>query len=543
MTDETKKPDARSTASENLSPLSVRRALLSVYDKEGIVELARDLSSLGIELLSSGGTARLLEDASIPVTRVAEYTGFPEMLDGRVKTLHPRIHAGILAVRDNPQHMQDLERSQVEPIDLVVVNLYPFEQTARMEGIGFGEIVEMIDIGGPAMVRAAAKNFRHVAVLVDPGDYRSVVDELREIGTLSPDKRFDLALKAFRHTASYDNAIFSYLSLLEADGSLRPGSEGSPFPQKLTLEYEKVSDMRYGENPHQRAAFYREMQGNAASTANAVQVQGKGLSFNNILDLDAALRLAADLPEVGCAVIKHGNPCGVALGRRPVEAFRRARECDPLSAFGGVVGINSRVDAEMAEAMVETFFEALICPDLDRAAAEILRRKKKLRVLTASGPFADPPLGPDIRRVAGGVLLQDWDRGDREVDQFKVVTRRQPSKKEWGALRFAWLVVRHIKSNAIVFSRADRTVGIGAGQMSRVDSVRLGTMKAETGLEGTVLASDAFFPFRDGVDTAAEVGVTAMIQPGGSIRDKEVIAAADEHGLAMVFTGRRHFRH
>ncbi len=520
----------------------VRRALLSVYDKDGIVDLARSLHELGVELLSTGGTARLLEEAGIPLRRVAEETGFPEMLDGRVKTLHPRIHAGILAIRGNPQHEEDLASQGVRPIDLVVVNLYPFEKTARMEGIGIAEIVEMIDIGGPTMVRAAAKNFRDVGVVVDPRDYGRVADEIRDEGGLTDETRFLLARKAFQHTASYDTAIFSFLNQLTPDGSRRVDEE-SPFPQKVVLELEKIQDLRYGENPHQRAAFYGELQGNEPTLARAVQLQGKELSFNNLLDLDGALAAVSSLEEHGCVVVKHGNPCGAGVGNTPAEAFEKAREGDPVSAFGGIVAFNTPIDADAAELLRGMFLEAVIAPGVADEARAVLSRKKKLRVLVVGGdPRTTRRPGLDVRRVSGGYLLQDWD-GDDDLADAKVVTERQPTDAEWEALRFGWRMVRHVRSNAIVFSLADRLVGVGAGQMSRVDSVKIAAMKAGDRSRGAVMASDAFFPFPDGVEEAARAGITAVIQPGGSIRDEEVIEAANRLGLAMVFTGRRHFRH
>jgi len=519
----------------------VGRALVSVYDKEGIVDLCRVLESRDIEILSSGGTARLLGEHGIPITRVADYTGSPEMLDGRVKTLHPRIHAGILAVRSNEQHMHDLREAAIEPIDLVVVNLYPFEKTAAIEGIALQEAVEMIDVGGPTMVRAAAKNFAHVGVVVRPEDYAPVADELRETGMLSAETRRSLATTAFRHTARYDSAIYSYLDGVNDDGGATDLTSG--FPATLELEYLKEQELRYGENPHQKAAFYREPLAGGASVAGAQQLQGKPLSFNNILDFDAALATTVEFAEGACTIIKHGNPCGVALGSEPRSAFERALECDPMSAFGGVIAFNRSVDGRAAEAIAEQFYEGVIAPRFDDEAREILKRKKKLRLLEI-GPLGDAPTsGRDIRRVRGGLLVQDWDRIEEDVRKAEVVTSRKPTEEEWRALAFGWTVARHVKSNAIVFARSDRTVGIGAGQMSRVDSVRLGIEKARSSMEGAAMASDAFFPFRDGVDTAVAAGVRAVVQPGGSIRDKDVVAAADEQGVTMVFTGRRHFRH
>jgi phosphoribosylaminoimidazolecarboxamide formyltransferase/IMP cyclohydrolase len=520
----------------------IKRALISVFDKTGVVGLCQRLSAKGVEILSSGGTASLLEKEGISVTAVSDYTDSPEMLDGRVKTLHPKIHGGILAVRSNEQHMSDLERNEITPIDLVVVNLYPFEKTARTEGIGVHDVLEMIDIGGPAMVRAAAKNHPHVGVVVDPGDYEAVADEIESSGALSPQTRLRLAAKAFRHTSAYDGAVQEYLSRLDSD--TRPGAEERPaFGERLTLEWEKVQDLRYGENPHQSAAFYRSPLVQTASLASARQLQGKELSFNNILDFDAALVLAAELPGGGCVIVKHGNPCGTALGREPKAAFERALACDPLSAFGGVIAFNRKVDLRAAGAVAEHFFEGVVAPSFDDDAREALARKKKLRLLEVGDLARFQRTGMDLRRVQGGLLVQTWDRVEEKVREAEVVTRRKPTEREWKALEFAWTVCKNVKSNAIVYATEDRTLGVGAGQMSRVDSARIAIEKAQSSLEGAAMASDAFFPFRDGIDVAAEAGIVAVIQPGGSIRDREVIEAADEHGMTMVFTGRRHFRH
>ncbi len=518
----------------------VRRALLSVYDKQGVVEFARALVDAGVEVLSTGGTGRLLRDEGLPIRRVSEVTGVPEMLDGRVKTLHPKVHAGILAVRDKPLHRRDVEAYGADLIDLVVVNLYPFEKTARMEGIGIGEIVEMIDVGGPTMVRAAAKNFRDVGVVVDPADYDRIVDEMRERGGLTDATRLYLARKAFGHTASYDTAIFSFLGQLEPDGTRR--APDSLFPQKLEISALKLGDLRYGENPHQRAALYGELQGNEPTVARAPQLQGTELSFNNYLDLDAALETAFSIEGCGCAIVKHNNPCGVASAPDAAEAFRRARACDPDSAFGGVVAFNQPIDGTVAEELAGMFLEAVIAPQVLPDARSVLARKKKLRVLEWGDPRLYRRAGLDMRRIGGGVLVQEWD-GDGDLGDLRVVTRRAPDAAELAAARFAWRVVRHVRSNAIVLALGDRTVGIGAGQMSRVDAVRIAVRKAGENVRGTALASDAFFPFRDNVDEAAAAGIRCIVQPGGSIRDEEVIAAADEHGVAMVFTGRRHFRH
>ncbi len=511
----------------------IRRALVSVFDKEGILDLCHELHRRDVAILSSGGTARLLRENGIPVIGVSDYTGSPELLDGRVKTLHPRIHAGILAVRSDPAHMAELARAGIDPIDLVVVNLYPFERTAAREGAGFDEVIEMIDVGGPTMVRAAAKNFAHVGVVVDPADYGEVAAAVRESGDLSLELRRRLAVKAFAHTSAYDAAVHRYLSTLDAH----------PFPDRLLLQFEKISDLRYGENPHQLAAFYRDPKSAEPSVARAEQLQGKELSFNNILDFDAALSLVLDLGPGACAIIKHGNPCGVAMGDEPALAFRRALECDPLSAFGGVIAFKERVDRAAAEAVTEAFYEGVLAPEFHADAHQVFSAKKNLRLLAVGDLVSFSPTGHDLRRVRGGLLVQDWDRVDEPVREGRVVTRRAPTEDEWKALQFAWIVSRHVKSNAIVYAFADRTVGIGAGQMSRVDSARLGIQKAHTPLRGAAMASDAFFPFRDGIDVAAEAGVRAVVQPGGSLRDHEVIAAADEHGMCMVFTGKRHFRH
>jgi len=514
---------------------NVRRALLSVFDKEGIVELARALSDSGVEILSSGGTARLLDENGISVVAVPDYTGFPEMLDGRVKTLHPKIHGGILALRDNASHVDDLAKNGIEPIDLVVVNLYPFEKTARTEGISPNDVIEMIDIGGPTMVRAAAKNYAHVGIVVDPADYTTVIEEIKNDGALSDATRRRLAVKAFRHTSQYDTAVHAYLSRTDRDGG--------EMPDRLSIEFVKVQGLRYGENPHQKAAFYAEPAAAGLALSAAKQLQGKELSFNNILDFDAALAVVAEMDRCACAIIKHGNPCGAALGSDPRTAFDRALECDPLSAFGGVIALNRGVDARTAEAIAEHFFEGVIAPCFDGEARERLARKKKLRLLETGDLTGARREGLDLRRVSGGLLAQDWDRLEENVRDARVVTKKEPTEEQWRALEFAWAVCKHVKSNAIVYTDAKRTIGIGAGQMSRVDSARLGVEKARSPVKGTVMASDAFFPFRDGIDAAAEAGVCAVIQPGGSIRDEDVIAAADEHGLAMVFTGRRHFRH
>ena len=513
------------------------RALISVFDKEGVVDFARALHELGVEILSSGGTARLLKENDIPVIAVPDYTGSPEMLDGRVKTLHPKIHGGILALRDRESHRADMEANGIAPIDLVAVNLYPFEKTAQTEGIGLADVIEMIDIGGPTMVRAAAKNHAHVGVLVDPGDYATVLDEIRSGGALTDATRQRLAVKAFRHTAEYDTAVHGYLSRVGDDNA------EESMPDRISTEWVKAQDLRYGENPHQQAAFYREPGADGLSLAAAEQLQGKELSFNNILDFDAALGIVAELHQGACAIIKHGNPCGAALGADTRTAFDRALECDPLSAFGGVIAFNRNVDGHAAEAIAGSFFEGVIAPAFDDEARERLKKKKNLRLL-ATGDLAGRRRGGfDLRRVSGGLLAQDWDVLEESVREARVVTKRQPTDDEWQALEFAWAIGKHVKSNAIVYCNAQRTLGVGAGQMSRVDSAKIAVEKARSPLQGCAMASDAFFPFRDGIDAAAEAGVAAVVQPGGSKRDDEVIEAADEHGMTMVFTGRRHFRH
>ncbi len=518
----------------------VRRALVSVFDKTGVVELCRALVAREVEILSSGGTARLLEDNGIAVTRVSEFTGFPEMLGGRVKTLHPAIHAGILANRADDGHVRDLERAGLSTIDLVVVNLYPFRETVADPEAKLADAVEMIDIGGPTMLRAAAKNHEHVGVVVVPADYPSVAREIADTGGLERATRQRLAAAAFRHTAAYDAAIHEYLERVFAGETQE---QASPFPARVEIALDKVADMRYGENPHQRAAFYADPHSFGPSLARSRSLQGKALSFNNILDFDAALALAAEFDDTTCVIVKHGNPCGVGRADDPLDAFRRALECDPLSAFGGVIALNRAVEEPAAAAIAESFYEGLIAPSFSEQALAVLARKKNLRVIPTGELVAFERDGFDMRRVTGGLLLQDWDRSRESVRDGRVATERAPRDEEWQALEFAWRVVKHVKSNAIVYATATQTVGVGAGQMSRVDSARFGIEKAQLPVKGSVMASDAFFPFRDGVDVAAEAGVTAIVQPGGSKRDEEVIAAADERGLAMVLTGHRHFRH
>ena len=540
----------------------IRRALLSVSDKTGLVEFARTLRGLGVEILSTGGTAKALREAGIEVRDVSDVTGFPEMLDGRVKTLHPRIHGGILAVRDNPEHARALEEHGIEPIDMLVVNLYPFEQTIARAGVTLAEAVEQIDIGGPAMVRSAAKNFGSVAVVTSPELYPSVLTELKQNGGgLSLATRSGLALYAFIHTSAYDSAIARYLTVTLSrdsgeDVELREAftiteflktdtadawlAEGNAYPDRVGLVMDRLGELRYGENPHQKAALFR-VEGESGGVASAEVLGGKEMSFNNYVDADAAWQLVCDFEETACAIIKHMNPAGVGTAATPEEAYRLALETDPVSAFGGIVAFNRRVDEQAARAVTEIFTEVVIAPDYDDDALEVLKTKKNLRVLRAGD--ARPPAGLDFKRITGGILTQTRDTHRLTAADLKVVTKRAPTEEEVAALLFAWTVCKHTKSNAIVYARAGQTVGVGAGQMSRVDSVRLGAMRAELPVAGSVLASDAFFPFRDGLDEAARHHITAVIQPGGSVRDSEVIAAADEHGLAMVFTGVRHFRH
>lgn len=510
-----------------------RRALLSVSDKTGLVELARGLKSMGWDLISSGGTARVLIEAGLEVTEVATVTGFPEMLDGRVKTLHPKIHGGLLA-RRTPEHLQQLKEHGIQPIDLVVVNLYPFRETIARPGVTEAEAIENIDIGGPSMVRSAAKNYEAVAVVVDPADYGQVLEELKNNGELSLATRRRLAAKAFAHTAAYDAAIAAYFQQLI-------GSEKF-FPSNYIYRGEKVQDLRYGENPHQRAAFYRLPQAPPNSIAGARQLQGKELSYNNILDLDAAWNLVCDFSETVVAIIKHTNPCGVARAETPAAAYRLAYSADPVSAFGGIVAVNRPVDGEMAAEMQKIFLEAVIAPDFTPEALEILKTKANLRLL-ATGAAERQGTDLQLRTVSGGLLVQEVDKHVLNPDNLKIVTAREPSAEEQEDLFFAWQVVKHVKSNAIVVVKNGVTLGIGAGQMNRVGAAKIALEQAGDRAEGAVLASDAFFPFGDTVTEAAKAGIVAIIQPGGSIRDEESIKAADAAGLAMVFTGVRHFRH
>ena len=517
----------------------VQRAILSVTDKTGLVEFARQLSVLGIELISTGGTAKLLRDSGIAVKDISELTGFPEMLDGRVKTLHPKVHGGILHRRENPTHTAAVAEHGIQPIDMVVVNLYAFEKTAAKPGVAFEELIENIDIGGPSMIRSAAKNFHDVAVVTSPTDYQAIAEELASAGGVSLETKWRLAQKAFATTAAYDSAIASTLEKIPADFHLPQGKEEA-FPQTLRLSLQKALDLRYGENPHQKAAMYSD--GSDAGVANARQLQGKELSYNNIVDLQAAWDLAQEFdPDeaAACAIIKHTNPAGAATGKTLAEAYKRALECDPVSAFGGVIGVNRPIDGEAAEEMHKLFLEVIGAPSFDEAAKARFATKKNLRLVEVKAA----PQKWILKNVSGGILLQDNDSRPLQDIDLKVVTQRVPTPEEARALLFAWKVCKHVKSNAIVYARDGQTVGVGAGQMSRVDSAKIGAMKAQLPLKGTVAASDAFFPFPDGVEEIAKAGATAIIQPGGSQRDPEVIAAADRLGLAMLFTGVRHFRH
>ena len=520
----------------------IKRALISVSEKTGIVEFARFLLSREVEIISTGGTARLLADNCIKVTEVSDYTGFPEMLDGRLKTLHPRIHGGVLGRRDLQSHLQAMERYGIQPIDLVVVNLYPFEQTVARSDCTLDLAIENIDIGGPTLLRAAAKNHAAVTVVVDNADFRVVIEEMKaHSGALTDGTRFALAVKAFEHTARYDGAIANYL------GTLEPGGGHTRFPRTFNAQFVKAQDMRYGENPHQQAAFYREQAPAEACIATAVQLQGKELSFNNIADTDAALECVKSFDEPACVIVKHANPCGVAVADTVLDAYQNAYITDPTSAFGGIIAFNRALDASTARAIIERqFVEVIVAPSVMPNARAVLAAKQNVRVLECGEWRGERPPGLDFRRVTGGLLVQERDNATLGQADLKVVTRRAPTTNEINDLLFSWKVVKFVKSNAIVYCKAGRTVGVGAGQMSRVYSARIASIKAaDAGLEirGSVMASDAFFPFRDGLDQAAEVGVTAVIQPGGSMRDQEVIEAADQHGIAMVFTGMRHFRH
>ncbi len=554
------------TQPDQLRLRKIERALVSVSDKTGIVDFARALTEFNVEIISTGGTAKALRESGIAVTDISDLTGFPEMMDGRVKTLHPRVHGGLLAVRDNPEHVAAMEQHDIKAIDMVVVNLYPFAETIRREGVTPEEAIEQIDIGGPAMIRSAAKNAADVAVVVSPSTYDEIVAELRtNNGALAQATRERLAVEAFRLTAVYDVMVSAYLANgLERTSSVGAGIDGiaavaggfsigqagsredfsidtfhGSLPTQKSWSINKLADLRYGENPHQIAALYQTSF--KGGLANAEVLSGKEMSFNNYIDAEAAWQLVSDFTETTCAIIKHTNPAGVGLGPTALEAYQRALATDPISAFGGIVAFNQRVDAAAAGELTKIFTEVVIAPEYDQAALDVLKAKKNLRVIRVSP--ADTKDSLEFKQISGGMLVQTRDKHVLTRKDLKVVTTRQPGEEEVEALLFAWVVCKHTKSNAIVYARKDQTVGVGAGQMSRVDSVKIGAMRAQLPLTGSVLASDAFFPFRDGIDEAAKHGITAVIQPGGSVRDEEVIAAANEHNLAMVFTGIRHFKH
>jgi phosphoribosylaminoimidazolecarboxamide formyltransferase/IMP cyclohydrolase len=521
--------------------IRIEHALISVSDKTSLPEFARALAEFGVLILSTGGTAKLLAANGLKVTEVGDYTGYPEMLDGRLKTLHPKIHGGLLARRDSPEHMAAIKDAGAEPIDLVVVNLYPFRETVARPDCTFDEAVENIDIGGPTMVRAAAKNHAGVAIVTDPQDYAGIIAEMKSSrGALSAATRLALAKKAFAHTAAYDAAIANYLTSLDAER--RP----TEFPERLTLQWEKVQEMRYGENPHQRAAFYRDPQPPAGCLARYEQLQGKELSYNNITDADAAWECVKTFGEPACVIIKHANPCGVAEGPDALTAYSRAFKTDPTSAFGGIIAFNRVLDDATADSVAKQFVEVVIAPEVSAAAQAVFAGKQNVRLLTVALQLGSEPQHYDLKRIGGGLLVQTPDARNVAPAELKIVTRRAPTAAELENLFFAWRVAKFVRSNAIVFCGGRMTLGIGAGQMSRIDSARIAAIKAQNAglaLAGSVVASDAFFPFRDGLDAVAEAGAVAVIQPGGSMRDDEVIAAANERNIAMVFTGVRHFRH
>jgi phosphoribosylaminoimidazolecarboxamide formyltransferase/IMP cyclohydrolase len=514
----------------------IKRALISVSDKTGIVDMAKGLTALGAEILSTGGTAKTLREAGVAVTDVAAYTGSPEILEGRVKTLHPKIHGGLLGRRKDPKHVTEMQQQGIGPIDIVVVNLYPFEAAIAKPDCTFEHAIENIDIGGPSMLRSAAKNHEDVLVLVDPADYNRVLEALKG-GSVTRELRRELAAKVFQHTARYDSLIAGYLEKQVL-------AEPAKFPAILSLQYERAETLRYGENPHQQGAFYRELGSREPSVSRAKVLHGKAMSYNNYLDANSALELAKEFAETAAVIVKHNNPCGVALGASPIEAYVKARETDPVSAFGGVIAFNRPVDLATAKEITSTFVEVVVAPGYHEEALAELKRKKDLRLLDIGPLTMAVRDGLDLKKLVGGLIVQDRDLGVlADLRALKVPTKRKPTDEEYAACAFAWKVCKHVKSNAIVYARAGQTVGVGAGQMSRVDSVKLAGMKAVLPVKGCVMASDAFFPFRDGLDAAAQAGITAVIQPGGSIRDQEVVAAADEHQMAMILTGMRHFRH
>ncbi|AIZ57154.1 bifunctional purine biosynthesis protein PurH [Candidatus Methanoplasma termitum] len=513
----------------------IKRAIISVSDKNGILDFSRELTKNGVEIISTGGTFKLLKENGISVKEVSDVTGFPEMLDGRVKTLHPKLHGGILARRDLPEHMAAIKEKGIKPIDMVVVNLYPFKETVLKPGVKYEDIVENIDIGGPSMIRAAAKNYKSVAVITSPDQYQRIIDELNSGGEVSEKTLEKLMMEAFIATAEYDAMIASYMF----------GKFGEGFPKSFPVPSEKVEDLRYGENPNQKAAFYRSPFTTGTTVAKSEFMHGKELSFNNILDLDKALDIAMDFEKPTAVVMKHTNPCGLASENTIFEAFKTAYNVDPLSAFGCVICLNRNCDMKTAEMISQYFVECVICPDYDEGTIELLSKKKNIRLLRTNSPIAPSERHREykMKKVYGGLLVQTDEDVAIDPKNLKVVTKRSPTREEIDAMLFAWKLAKHVTSNAVVYVKGERAVGIGAGQMSRVDSAKIAAMKANESTEGSVMASDAFFPFRDGVDEAAKAGVTAIIQPGGSIRDQEVIDAANEHNMAMVFTGCRVFRH
>ncbi len=520
----------------------IKQALISVSDKTGVLEFARELSALGVKLLSTGGTAKLLADNGLPVTEVADYTGFPEMLDGRVKTLHPKVHGGILARRDLPEHVAALEQHQIPTIDMVVVNLYPFQQTVAKAECSLEDAIENIDIGGPTMLRSSAKNHKDVTVIVDPADYSRVLTEMKANGNkVSYETNFTLAKKVFAHTAQYDGAITNYLTSLGED---KQHTTRSAYPQTLNLHFDKVQDMRYGENPHQSAAFYRDLAAAAGALASYTQLQGKELSYNNIADADAAWECVKSFADKACVIIKHANPCGVATGVSALDAYSKAFQTDPTSAFGGIIAFNCELDAQAAEAVAKQFVEVLIAPSFTAEAKAIFAAKQNVRLLEI--PLGNGINAYDVKRVGGGLLVQSSDSKNVMPEELRVVSSLQPTPQQMADMMFAWRVAKFVKSNAIVFCGNGMTLGVGAGQMSRIDSARIASIKAQNAgltLSGSAVASDAFFPFRDGLDVVVDAGATCVIHPGGSMRDQEVIDAANERGVVMVFTGTRHFRH
>ncbi len=514
-----------------------KRAILSVSNKTGIVEFGRGLAEMGFEIVSTGGTAKVLKSEGIPVTYISDVTGFPEILGGRVKTLHPKVHGGILA-RRTKEHLEELKENDIVPIDLVVVNLYPFKETISRSGVTLREAIENIDIGGPTMVRAAAKNYEAVGVVVNPQRYGEILDELKRDGELSLDTRFKLAVEAFSHTAEYDRYVAKFLREKISEDK----SEGEGFPELFVLEGSLAQQLRYGENPHQKAAFYRQ-DTEGCCIAAAEKLQGKELSFNNLVDAEAALELVKEFEKTAAVIIKHTNPCGAALDNELCRAYRRAFDADPVSAFGGIVGFNRPVDEATARELVKTFLEAVVAPEFTKEALNILAEKPNLRLLAAGDLRKSCTDLYDIKKIGGGFLVQERDRGTVGKEEWQVVSSRKPNAEEINELDFAWKVVKHVKSNAIVITKDKRTLGVGAGQMNRVGAAKIALEQAGTKVKDAVVASDAFFPFRDTVDEVARKGVKAIIQPGGSIRDKETIEAADEHGIILVFTGRRHFKH